>query len=95
MKEATAWALGAALLLGGSAVFGRAEEDIGDVLRASVAAGDVAGVVSVVSAPDCSMRIDCAGYADVERKIPMRPDTVFALFSCSKSVCGTAVMNPD
>ena len=66
--------------------------DIGDVLRASVAAGDVAGVVSVVSGPDYSMRIDCAGYADVERKIPMRPDTVFALFSCSKSVCGTAVM---
>ena len=66
--------------------------DIGDVIRASVAAGDVAGVVSVVTRPDYSTRVDCAGYADIERKVPMRPDTVFALFSCSKSVCGTAVM---
>ena len=66
--------------------------DIGDTLRASVACGDVAGAVSVVSGPDYSMRIDCVGYADREKGIPMRPDTVFAMFSSSKSVCGTAVM---
>ena len=72
--------------------FGAGLNDIDAVLKGCVDAGDVAGVVSVITAPDYSMRIDTAGYADLERKIPMRPDTVFAMFSSSKSVCASAAM---
>ena len=66
--------------------------EIGPILKESVARGDVAGVVSVVTDPDYAMQIDCVGWADIKRRIPMRPDTMFAMFSSSKSVCGTAVM---
>ena len=66
--------------------------DVGAVLKRSVENGDGAGFVSVITSPDYSMRIDCAGYADLENNVPMRPDTVFAMFSSSKSVCATAAM---
>ena len=54
--------------------------------------GEIAGVVSVISDPDYSVRVDCFGYADVENRRPMDMDTVFAIFSMSKTFAGCAIM---
>lgn len=61
-------------------------------MEAAVGRGDIAGIVSIVTDPDYAEQVDCAGWADVENRVPMSPDTMFALFSSTKSVAGTAVM---
>lgn len=84
------------LVLGGAQQDGRDERvPLGGVraaLESAVANGDVAGVVSVITDPDYVEQVDCVGWADVENRVPMKPDTMFALFSSTKSVAGTAVM---
>ena len=93
MKTSRAVCLAVGVILGGALNgLGIGVEDIGMSLRRCVEKGNAAGIVSVITAPDYSMRIDCVGYADRENKVPMRPDTVFAMFSSSKSVCATAAM---
>ena len=73
-----------------------APEASGDELKAffdeTIAAGRIAGVVSVLSDSTGEERFDCAGYADLEAKTPMTPDTVFAIFSMSKPIFGVAMM---
>ena len=54
--------------------------------------GEIAGVVSVLSDPDYNESWDCLGWADAENKVPMRPDTVFAIFSMSKTLAGCTIM---
>ena len=63
-----------------------------DVLEDYVSKGRIAGVVSVVSDDRYNVKFDCAGWADMENKIPMRPDTLFALFSMTKTFTGAAIM---
>ena len=53
---------------------------------------EIAGIVSILSDPDYNLTIDCFGYADAENKRPMTPDTVFAIFSMTKTVTGCAIM---
>ena len=53
---------------------------------------EIAGIVSILSDPDYNLTIDCFGYADAENKRPMAPDTVFAIFSMTKTVTGCAIM---
>jgi CubicO group peptidase (beta-lactamase class C family) len=54
--------------------------------------GEIAGVVSVLSDADYNESWDCLGWADAENKVPMRPDTVFAVFSMTKTLTGCAIM---
>ena len=54
--------------------------------------GEIAGVVSVLSDPDCNVTADCFGFADVENRRPMTMDTVFAVFSMTKTFTGCAIM---
>ena len=54
--------------------------------------GCIAGVVSAVSDADYNVQIDCAGWADVENRVPMTEKTVFAIFSMSKTFLGIAMM---
>ena len=63
-----------------------------DVLEDYVSKGRIAGVVSVRSDDRYNVKFDCAGWADMENKIPMRPDTLFAIFSMSKTFLGAALM---
>lgn len=53
---------------------------------------EIAGIVSILSDPDYNLTIDCFGYADAENRRPMTPDTVFAIFSMTKTVTGCAIM---
>lgn len=64
----------------------------GRVLSAYVERGEIAGVVSVLSDADYNETWDCLGWADAENKVPMRPDTVFAVFSMTKTFTGCAIM---
>ena len=54
--------------------------------------GRVAGVVSILGEADYSTKAECVGYADLETKRPMSADTVFAIFSMTKTLTGAAVM---
>ena len=63
-----------------------------DVLEDYVSKDRIAGVVSVRSDDRYNVKFDCAGWADMENKIPMRPDTLFAIFSMSKTFLGAALM---
>ena len=54
--------------------------------------GEIAGVISVLSDADYRETWDFFGYADAENKVPMKADTVFAIFSMSKTFLGAAMM---
>ena len=57
-----------------------------------VETGRIAGVVSVISTPDYVTQVDCSGWADVERRTPITPDTMFAVFSMTKTFTGIAIL---
>jgi len=67
---------------------------VGDVLDGYVTAGRIAGVVSVLSDKDYQETYDCAGWADYDgpEKRKMTPDTLFAIFSMTKTFTGTTIM---
>jgi len=48
--------------------------------------------VSVLGEEDYSEQYDCVGWADIEGKRKMTPDTVFAIFSMTKTFTGAAIM---
>jgi CubicO group peptidase (beta-lactamase class C family) len=62
-----------------------------EAIKYAVAYQGVAGAVSVETDASGRLTAVCEGFADVATKRPMAMDTVFALYSVSKSVCGTAV----
>lgn len=82
-----AWA--ALVALGAAAAEGDA---IKETLDAFVDTGCIAGVVSVVSDADYRVRTDCAGWADLERRVPITDRTLFAIFSMTKTFTGVAVL---
>ena len=53
--------------------------------------GLVAGVVSGISDASGEVRFDCAGWADMENKVPMGTNTLFAVFSMTKTFNGAAL----
>ena len=61
-------------------------------LGPGVERGEIAGVVSILSDPDCNLTVDCFGWADAENKVPMSTNTVFAIFSMTKTFTGCAIM---
>ncbi len=63
-----------------------------EMLQGYVDSGDIPGAVTVIATKDKVLQIDCAGYADVETKRPMTPDTVFWMASQTKPVTAVAVM---
>ena len=69
---------------------------VSNVVRESLAPyverGEIAGVVSVLSDPGYNENWECLGWADAENKVPMRPDTMFAVFSMTKTFTGCAIM---
>jgi len=59
-------------------------------LHAKVDATEAPGVISVVFRHGVLAHLDCYGYADLERKIPMRPDSIVRLYSMSKCIVSVA-----
>ncbi len=62
------------------------EGSVKALLDEYVEKGLVAGVVSGISDASGEVRFDCAGWADVENKVPMRTNTLFAVFSMTKTL---------
>ena len=52
----------------------------------------IAGVVSILSDADNRLTVDCSGWANVERRIPISTNTLFAIFSMTKTFTGAAMM---
>ncbi len=55
-------------------------------------AGGVPGVVAMVTDRDGNIYEGAAGVRELGKETPMTPDTVFALFSTTKALAGTALM---
>ena len=67
-------------------------ERIGRLLESYVDSGRISGVVSAVSDRSGNVRFDCVGWADVENRVPMATNTMFAVFSMTKTFTGVAIM---
>ncbi len=58
----------------------------------AIAAKEIAGTVTLVAGPDEILHLAANGDADLEKKIPMKIDSIFWIASMTKPVTGTAVM---
>jgi CubicO group peptidase (beta-lactamase class C family) len=54
--------------------------------------GDISGVVTLVARNNQIAALDAAGFADIEKKKPMRTDTIVQVMSQTKTVTGVAAM---
>ena len=62
------------------------------LLERYVEGGRISGVVSGISDKSGNVRFDCVGWADVERRLPISTNTLFAVFSMTKTFNGVAIM---
>lgn len=65
---------------------------IGAALRTAVDAGDLSGAVTVVVTGDQVLHCEAIGLADLARKEPMRPDSMFWIASMTKPVTAVALL---
>lgn len=86
-------ALGAAVAF--VAMMARADEPrlpgIDAAMQGLIAAGEIAGAVTVVVKPDGIVHLEPHGFADLATRRPMAADTVFWIASMTKPVTGAAV----
>jgi len=61
------------------------------LLSPFVERGELAGAVALVSDAKGTLSVDCVGWADIEAKRPMTPDTLFWIASESKPMTAVAV----
>jgi CubicO group peptidase (beta-lactamase class C family) len=54
--------------------------------------GDISGVVTLVGRNGHIAALDAAGFADIENKKEMRPDSIVQIMSQTKTVTGVAAM---
>jgi CubicO group peptidase (beta-lactamase class C family) len=77
-------------------VFARASEPGSPAIRAAIEkfidAHDISGAVTVVVTKDKVLALDTIGLADIARKKPMRPDTLFWLASMTKPVTAVSIL---
>lgn len=64
---------------------------IADAMQKMIAAGEIAGGVTVVLAPDRILHLEAHGLADIAAGRPMTPTTLFWIASMTKPVTGTAI----
>jgi len=69
----------------------RALKKVDEVLHAKVDNNEMPGVISIVYRHGVLAHLDCYGYADMERKTPMRPDSIIRLYSMTKCIISVAV----
>ena len=70
----------------------RGSSEVANALKPFVDRGEIAGVVSILSDFDGNLAVDCFGWADAENKVPMSVNTMFAVFSMTKTFTGCALM---
>ena len=64
----------------------------GAALQPYVERKELAGAVVLVGSKDKTLSLEAAGFADVEAKIPMKPDAVVWIASQTKPITAAAVM---
>ena len=62
------------------------------LLTPFVERGELAGAVALVTDAKGTVSVDCVGWADIEAKRPMTPDTLFWIASESKPMTAVAMM---
>ncbi|MDR0871321.1 MAG: beta-lactamase family protein [Planctomycetaceae bacterium] len=65
---------------------------IKELLQPYIDSSELPGIVTVIATKDKVLQIDAVGYADLETKQPMTPNTVFWMASQTKPVTAIAVM---
>ena len=65
---------------------------VSEAMDKAIAAKEIAGSVTLVAGPDETLHLAANGFADLEKKIPMKLDSIFWIASMTKPVTGTAVM---
>ena len=61
-------------------------------VREFVTKGEVAGVMTIVAAPDKIVHCGSVGMADIAGNVPVKPDTIFWIASMTKPITATAVL---
>eukprot|EP00438_Fugacium_kawagutii_P025622 Skav209725 [mRNA] locus=scaffold528:421425:422669:- [translate_table: standard] len=61
-----------------------------EVLHEKVKKGEIPGVISMVIRHGVLGHLDCYGFADIERKVEMQPDTIVRLYSMTKCIVSVA-----
>ena len=62
------------------------------VMEKHIGAGNIAGVVTLIARYGQIVHLEAQGYADLEKKTPMRTDHIFGLASMSKPITTVAIM---
>src|SRR4026209_497179 len=65
---------------------------IGAAMQEMIAKNEIAGAVTVVVTRANLIHLESTGFADVDAKRPMTPDTLFWIASMTKPVTGTAIL---
>ncbi|MFQ5734139.1 MAG: serine hydrolase [Planctomycetaceae bacterium] len=65
---------------------------IPDRMRALVAKKQIAGAVTLVASRDRVLHLEAVGQANIEKRTPMRKDTLFAIASMTKPITATAIL---
>src|SRR6478735_7121987 len=65
---------------------------VGAAMEQMVAKKEIAGAVTVVVSKDKVLHLESTGFANVEEKKPMKPDTIFWIASMTKPITGTAIL---
>lgn len=65
---------------------------IGQQMKAAVEKNQASGFVTLVARDGKIVHLDPVGYADLEKKLPMAKDSLFAIASMTKPIATTALM---
>ena len=68
-------------------------DQIGIELQALMAEGDIPGLSLVIVKGNEDVFMKGYGYADIENQVPVTPDTVFEIGSCSKAFTALAALH--
>ncbi|WP_272942899.1 serine hydrolase domain-containing protein [Cupriavidus basilensis] len=61
-------------------------------MRADVAQGRIPGAVYLIARNGSIVNTQTIGWQDAAGKVPMRPDSIFRIYSMSKPIVSVAVM---
>lgn len=67
-------------------------DEIKETVQKLMKEGDIPGLSLVIIRPDQPDFIEGFGYANLEKKVPVTPDTLFEIGSCSKSFTALAAL---
>ena len=65
---------------------------VNDAMQKAVQNGDISGAVTVVATKDKVLHCSVTGLADIDRKVPMTPDSLFWIASMTKPVTAVSVL---